>query len=134
MPISTTSTPGASCGCTRSGGSTVPLLVEGRAPSGRLRSASSSRATSISPGGVTKDCRPARPTVGALPTSPGSVTGSMPSSRNERPPIWMRPSSTGDTFQPARRNSTNSACGKLASSRPTSMAVRAPPKVAAARS
>jgi hypothetical protein len=64
----------------------------------------------------------------------GSVTGSMPNSRNERPPIWMRPSSTGDTGQPARRRSTKSFAGKSRRSRPTSIAVRAPPKVAAARS
>ena len=32
-----------------------------------------------------KDCRSALPIAGALPTSAGSVTGSMPSSRNERP-------------------------------------------------
>ena len=134
MPISTTSTPGTSCGCARSGGSTMPPLAIGRAPSGSLRSESISGATRISPGGVTKDCRPARPIVGALPTSAGSVTGSIPNSRNERPPIWMRPSRTGDTGQPARRSSTNSDCGKLPPSRPTSIAVRAPPKVAAARS
>ena len=87
MPISTTSTPGTSCACTRSGGSKVPSLASGVAPSGRLRSESISGATSISPGGVTNDCKPALPIAGALPTSAGSVTGSMPSSRNDRPPI-----------------------------------------------
>jgi hypothetical protein len=88
----------------------------------------------MSPGGVTNDCRSARPIAGALPTSAGSVTGSIPNSRNERPPICRRPSSTGDTGHPARRSSTNSDCGKVAPLRPTSIAVRVPPKVAAARS
>jgi hypothetical protein len=88
------------------------------------------RATSISPGGVTKACRFALPIAGALPTSDGRVTGSMPSRRNDRPEIWMRPSRTGDTGQPARRRSTNSFCGKVALVRLTSIAVRAPPKVA----
>ena len=31
----------------------------------------------------------------------------MPSRRKLRPPIWTRPSTTGDTGQPARRRSTN---------------------------
>ncbi len=87
MPISTTSTSGTSCGCTRSGGSGVPSLESGVAPAGRWRSVSVSGATSISPGGVTKDCKPALPIAGALPTSAGIVTGSMPNSRNDRPPI-----------------------------------------------
>ena len=87
MPISTTSTPGTSCACTRSGGSKAPPLAGGDAPSGRLRSESVSGATSVSPGGVRNDCRPAFPIAGALPTSAGSVTGSIPNSRNDRPPI-----------------------------------------------
>ena len=73
-----------------------------------------------------KDCRLALPTVGALPTSVGSVTGSMPSRRNERPSIWIRPSSTGETGQPARRRSTNSCCGKVELFWPTSMASGTP--------
>ncbi|MGY4196550.1 hypothetical protein ACVIM9_005891 [Bradyrhizobium sp. USDA 4520] len=133
MPISTISAPGASSACTRSGGKLVPL-ASGRSPSLRPRSRSVSPATSISPGGVTKDCRLPRPTVGALPTSDGSVTGSIPSRRKLRPSIWTRPSSIGDTGQPARRRSTNNACGKVALSLATSIAVRDPPKVAAARS
>jgi hypothetical protein len=133
MPISTTSTPGTRFGCTRNGGSTAPL-ASGRAPSASLRSASVSGATSISPGGVMKACSLALPIVGALPTSDGRVTGSIPIRRKERPPIWMRPSSTGDTGQPARRRSTNSFCGKVTPLVATSIAVRVPPKVAAARS
>ena len=57
MPISTTSTPGTSCACARSGGSGVPSLVGGVAPSVRSRSVSTSGATSVSPGGVRKDCK-----------------------------------------------------------------------------
>ena len=47
MPMSTTSTPGTSFGCTRSGGSNVPPLACGRAPSASLRSESVSGATSV---------------------------------------------------------------------------------------
>ena len=81
MPISTTSTSGTSCACACNGGSAVPLLAVGEAPSARCRSPSVSGATSVCPGGVMKACRLALPIVGALPTSAGKVTGSMPSRR-----------------------------------------------------
>ena len=77
-----------------------------------------------------KDCRSALPIAGALPTSAGSVTGSMPNSRNDRPSIWIRPSSTGETGQPAQVDEER---GKLAPLRATSMAVRGA-AAAAARS
>ncbi|MHC2411052.1 hypothetical protein ACVJGC_003643 [Bradyrhizobium diazoefficiens] len=133
-PISTTSTSGTSCGCTCSGGSVAPLLIGGAAPSCSCKSFSVSFATSVRPGGATKLVRSAAPRRGALPTSTGSVTGSMPSSRTERPLIWTRPSSTGETGQPARRSLTNRSCGKVAALGVTSIGVRTPPNVAAARS
>ncbi len=132
--MSTTSTPGTSCGSTRSGGSFAPLLIGGAAPSGSCRSLSVSRATNVWPGGATKLLKSEAPRRGALPTSAGIVTGSMPSSRTERPLTWTRPSSTGETGQPARRSFTNSSCEKVAASGATSIAVRTPPNVAAARS
>ncbi len=133
-PISTINTLGASCRCILSGGRAPAPAISGVAPSGSARSASVSGATSVWPGGSRKACTPARPISGVAVVSAGSVTGSMPSRRTERPPMVTRPSSIGDTGQPARRKSTNSCCGEVARSRPTSIAVRAPPKVAAARS
>ena len=79
-------------------------------------------------------CNSPRASDGALPASVGMVTGSMPSRRKLRPPIAMRPSTIGDTGQPARRKSANSFCGIATSLLATSIAVRAPPNTAAARS
>lgn len=124
-PISTTSTSGTSCGCTCSGGSFAPLLMEGVAPFVACKSVSVSRATSVWPGALTKLLKSAAPRRGALPTSLGSVTGSMPSSRTERPLIWTRPSSTGETGQPARRSLTKTLAGRSPhSARPASPCAR----------
>ena len=90
------------------------LLISGEAPSFKPSSASVSGAALVSPGGMTKACK-SPPMAGVSPTSAGRVTGSMPSTRNALPLIWIRPSRTGDTGQPARRRSTNSCCEKVRS-------------------
>ncbi len=133
-PISTTSTSGTSWACACKGGSVAPLLVSGEAPSARCRSARVSGATRVCPGGARKAASPERPTVGALPTSPGRVSGSIPSRRKPWPSICTRPSRTGETGQPARRSATKSPCENVAPLELTSIGVRAPPNTAAARS
>jgi hypothetical protein len=58
----------------------------------------------------------------------------MPINLSCRPLTRMLPSTTGETSQPARRNFANNACGTDVSFVGTSIAVRPPPKAAAAES
>jgi len=87
MPISTTSTPGTSCGCTRSGGKPVPPLESGVRAIRQVevgKRFGCHQHFSRRRDGRLQTCRQS---PGALPTSAGSRDGSMPNNPMIGPPI-----------------------------------------------
>ena len=133
--MSTTSTPPAIPSRASSGGSAPPGAC-GAAPSASLRSRRVCGAASVARGGAISLC--ASPPSGApiTATAPpgGSVTGSTPISRSVWPSSRTRPSSTGETGQPARRRSTHRLWSNVPPSGRAMVTVAAPPSSRAARS
>ncbi|MCY1416633.1 hypothetical protein D9M71_321470 [compost metagenome] len=113
-PMSTSSTPGATCARTSSGGKVCPDSLSGCAPTARPRSARVSAAIQVRPGWPRKPGRSkASSACPASAVPAGRVRGSIPTSRRRCPPCpcrLRRPCRTGDTGQPACRSSIKVRC------------------------
>ncbi len=130
-PISVSSRPGAISACTCNGGRRCPVDVSGCSPACNPSASNVCAATQVRPGGSKNAsiCAWLKRCPATL-LLPGNDTGSMPINCRRCcscPLSTTRPCTTGDTGQPARRSSANSAWGKLAASGATRLAWGSPP-------